>query len=156
MENSKKSQKGKQPAVKNAKSNANVAASDAKQKVAVKSSSTLDALLWIVVVVSLVAVVGLNYYFSQPESMQPLTVRLPFVIGGVILALVCALCTSKGRKIIKFAKSSRGELRKVTWPTKDETIKSTVGVAVVAIVVAFVLWVFDVIIGFVVSLITGA
>ena len=156
MENSKKTQKSKQPAVKNAKNNPSSAVSDAKQKAVAKTSSSLDAFLWLVVVASLIAVVGLNYYFSQPESMQPLTIRLPFVIGGVILAFICALCTTAGRKVIKFSKASRSELRKVTWPTKDETVKSTLGVAVVAIVVAFMLWVFDVIIGFLVSLVTGA
>lgn len=155
MENSKKSQKTKQPA-NNAKNNSSSNVSDSKQKTVAKTSHPFDALLWIIVIVALCAVVGLNYYFSQPESMQPLSIRLPFVIGGVILALVCALCTSTGRRIIKFAKSSRGELRKVTWPTKDETIKSTVGVAVVAVVVAFMLWIFDVIIGFLVNLFTGA
>jgi preprotein translocase subunit SecE len=121
-----------------------------------KGSTPLDYVLWTVFVLGVVGSVGLNYYFSQPETLQPVTTRLPFVIGCIVIAAVCALCTSTGRRFIRFAKASRGELRKVTWPTKDETIKSTVGVAVVAVIVAFMLWVFDVIIGFLVNLITGA
>ncbi len=121
-----------------------------------EQSSVLDSILWIVVVIGLCSSVGLNYYFTQPESLLPITTRLPIVIGCIVVAIVCALCTSTGRRIIKFARSSKAEMRRVTWPTKDETIKSTVGVAVVAIIVAFLLWVFDVVIGFFVSLITNA
>lgn len=144
-------------AAKDQKTKSPSAVSDAKPASSASTATTpLDYVLWTVVALGLAGAVGLNYYFSQPESLQPVTTRLPIVIGCVVVAAVCALCTTLGRRLIKFAKSSRGELRKVTWPTKDETVKSTVGVAVVAIIVAFLLWVFDVVIGFLVSLITNA
>lgn len=40
------------------------------------------------------------------------------------------------QKIIKFLKETRTELTKVTWPTKDEIIGSTVVTVVVSIVVS--------------------
>ena len=149
-----KTEKNKKADTK-AKNTGAVSNSSKAKTEAARGTTPLDYVLWTVFVLGLCGAVGLNYYFTQPESAQPVTIRLPFVIGCIVVAAICALCTKLGRRLIKFARASRGELRKVTWPTKDETVKSTVGVAVVAVVVAFLLWVFDVIIGFLVSFITN-
>ena len=46
-------------------------------------------------------------------------------------------------KFIKFLKEIQGELRKVTWPTKDELIGSTIVTIVVSLVVALFIGVVD-------------
>ncbi len=117
---------------------------------------SLSVALWIIAAVAAAAAVWMNYYFQQPDSIQPTEVRLPAVIGAIAIAFVCALLTNSGRSLIKFAKASKNEMRKVTWPTREETVKSTVGVGAVVAIVAFIIWAFDVIIGSLVSLITSA
>lgn len=133
----------------------NTATNNAQDEVKQSSSKALDIFLWILIAIAIaVAVVG-NYYFSQPATLQPLYIRISLVLGCIAVALVCGLLTSSGKKLLKFAKESRGELRRVTWPTREETVKSTVGVAIVVFIIAMFLWVSDIVIGFIVNLITG-
>jgi len=58
-------------------------------------------------------------------------------------------------KITKFLKEVVAELKKVTWPTKEELTGSTIVVIVVSIVVAIFIGVVDRILTFVVSQIFG-
>jgi len=46
-------------------------------------------------------------------------------------------------KITKFLKEVNAELRKVTWPTKDELIGSTIVVIVVSLILAVFIGVVD-------------
>ena len=46
-------------------------------------------------------------------------------------------------KVVNYLKESFGELKKVTWPKKDEVISSTVVIIIFVIIVALLLFVFD-------------
>lgn len=43
------------------------------------------------------------------------------------------------QKILTFLKESRTELKKVTWPTREETIRYTVAVIVISLAIAALL-----------------
>ena len=43
------------------------------------------------------------------------------------------------QSIITFLKESRTELRKVTWPTREETVRYTTAVIVISLVIAGIL-----------------
>ncbi len=58
-------------------------------------------------------------------------------------------------KFSKFLKEVNAELRKVTWPTKDELIGSTIVVMVVSVVLAVFIGVVDRVLSFVVQAIFG-
>lgn len=45
--------------------------------------------------------------------------------------------------VARYLKETRGELRKVTWPTRDESQRLTIIVIAVTIAFALFLWVFD-------------
>ena len=45
--------------------------------------------------------------------------------------------------IMQDLREVRGELRKVTWPTREESIRLTIIVLIVTILFAAFLWVFD-------------
>ncbi len=49
----------------------------------------------------------------------------------------------KDSKVVNYIKESVGELKKVTWPKKDEVFSSTLIVVVVIIVISLILGVFD-------------
>ena len=51
----------------------------------------------------------------------------------------------KESKIKNYVKESIGELHKVTWPRKDEVVKSTVIVIIVVLVISGILGAFDII-----------
>ncbi len=58
------------------------------------------------------------------------------VFGGIYLW--------RNEKAFAFVNEVAGELRKVTWPTADETRMSTIVTVVTTIIVALCLWAFDV------------
>lgn len=127
-----------------------------KNTTAKTNNKSLDLFLWIVLFFAIALAVGGNYYFSQPAHEQPLYLRITLVLVCIAIGFISALCTTVGKRVVKFAKESRGELRKVTWPTRDETTKSTAVVGLVVFIIAMFLWVADVMIGYIVQLITNA
>jgi preprotein translocase subunit SecE len=58
-------------------------------------------------------------------------------------------------KIKKYLKETMAELRKMTWPTKDELIGSTIVTVVVSLIVAIFIGVVDRVLGLVVTLVFG-
>lgn len=113
--------------------------------------SRLDILKWSAAAILVaVAVVG-NQYFSA----EPLLYR---VLGIVVLAAAAsfvALQTVKGGAFFALAKEARTEIRKVVWPTRQETTQTTLIVVAVVLVMALLLWGLDSLLGWLVSLIVG-
>jgi preprotein translocase subunit SecE len=101
-----------------------------------QSETKLDWLKWIIVSVLLVAGLWANYYYTQ----QPWPLRL--LAGLFLFAIIAATIfqTSLGRRAYVFARESRMELRKVVWPTRQETIHTTFIIAVLVIILALMLW----------------
>jgi preprotein translocase subunit SecE len=58
-------------------------------------------------------------------------------------------------KLKKYLKETVGELRKMTWPTKDELIGSTIVTVVVSLIVAIFIGIVDRGLTFVVKLVFG-
>ena len=59
-------------------------------------------------------------------------------------------------KIKKFLKEVLAELRKVTWPTKEELIGSTIVTVVVSLVVAVFIGIVDRVLTIIIQMIFGA
>jgi preprotein translocase subunit SecE len=57
------------------------------------------------------------------------------------------LQTDKGRQVSGFVRDAQIEVRKVVWPTRQETTQVTFIVIIVVIVFAILLWVLDLILG---------
>ena len=61
----------------------------------------------------------------------------------------------KGMATVAFAREARTEVRKVIWPTRQETLHTTLIVAAVTAVMSLILWGLDGILVRLVSFITG-
>lgn len=76
-------------------------------------------------------------------------VEQPFYsrVFGILLAtgasVVLFFTTAVGRKFKAYWQDSVVELRKVVWPTKQETMHSTIAVLAMVFVMALVLWSID-------------
>ena len=105
-------------------------------KKAQKSNPT-DILKWIVGLLIVAAAVGGNVYL---ESQLSAPVRAAGVIVLVIIALLILKTTRSGGVAWKFFKDSRMEMRKVVWPTRQETVQSTMMVIAVVAITALILW----------------
>jgi preprotein translocase subunit SecE len=119
---------------------------------ATTTDSKFDLLLWIGVVVLVVAGVYGNSYFAT-ESL------LYRVLALVVLALIAgwlASRTEKGKAFIQLGIEARTEIRKVVWPTRQETTHTTLIVVVVVLIVAVILWGLDSTVSWLISLIIKA
>lgn len=98
-----------------------------------------DWLKWLFVVAVILAGIVANFYYSATAW------AIRAAIGIVILAALVfiALQTAKGRSAWGFIKGARSELRRVVWPTRQETIQTTIIVVVMVVITALVLWGLD-------------
>jgi len=110
-----------------------------------------DVLKWAVVVLLVaVAVVGNNYF-----SAESLLYRLIAVLVLAGVAGFVALNTVKGRSFAKLAREAKTEIRRVVWPTRQETVQTTLIVLAVVIFMSLVLWGVDSLLGWIVSAVIG-
>ncbi|QPG07807.1 preprotein translocase subunit SecE [Klebsiella pneumoniae subsp. pneumoniae] len=106
---------------------------------------------WIIVAVLLiVAIVGNFLYRDIMLAVRALAVVILIAAAGGV-----ALLTTKGKATVAFAREARTEVRKVIWPTRRETLHTTLIVAAVTAVMSLILWGLDGILVRPVSFITG-
>jgi len=111
----------------------------------------LDWAKWLVALVLLLAGMIANHYYS--EVSMPLRMLAWLLV--VIVAGFVASRTQKGKWVLDFFRDSRSELRKVIWPTREETIQTTLVVAVMVVILALILWGMDSILLWVIGWLTG-
>ena len=114
-------------------------------------SKAKDTLLWSLVFMILAAAIVGNYVYSE----QALFIRIVAVVVAIVIAGLVALQTEKGKSLIDFARESRIEVRKVVWPTRQETIQTTLIIFAVVAVVGLFLFLLDGVLIWAVDFITG-
>lgn len=113
--------------------------------------SRFDLLKWLAVVaLVVVGVVGNLYYSASPILYRVLALLALAAVAGFI-----ALQTAKGKSFFTLVKEARTEIRKVVWPTRQETTQTTLIVVAVVLVMALLLWGLDSLLGWLISLIVG-
>jgi|TARA_B110000914_G_scaffold225091_1_gene244798 preprotein translocase subunit SecE len=113
--------------------------------------SILDTLKLVLAVAFLVGgIVG--YYYFEDESIL---LRVAGVLAGVVIAAVLAMLTDKGRELWRFIQGSRIELRKVIWPTRQETLQTTLTVFVFVFILSIFFWGLDFFLLWATRLLTG-
>ncbi len=116
------------------------------------SGRGLEAMKWIAVAVLLIVAIVGNYIY---RDMLSLPLRALAVVILIAAAGGVALLTTKGKATVAFAREARTEVRKVIWPTRQETLHTTLIVAAVTAVMSLILWGLDGILVRLVSFITG-
>lgn len=114
-------------------------------------SSPVDVFKLLVVIAIIAAAVVGNAYFDD----QPLLYRVVGVVVAGILAALLASFTDKGRAFIALLQDARAEVRRVVWPTKQETAQTTGVVVLVVAIMALLLWLLDLALGKIISSIIG-
>jgi len=110
-----------------------------------------DWFKWSVIIFLLIAGIVANYVYNE----QPWPLR--FLAGLFLLGIIGALSfqTNKGKQALNFVRESRMELRKVFWPTRQETIQTTLIIAIMVVVLALILWGIDSILVWLIGWLTG-
>jgi preprotein translocase subunit SecE len=93
------------------------------------------------VVAVLLVLGGITGYYLL--SAQPGWVRWLVVLAGLALAAVMVAVSAYGRSLKQFWLDARVELRKIVWPTRQETGQVTLAVFIFVIVAGIFFWLVD-------------
>ena len=113
--------------------------------------SRLDSLKWVVVLALVAGGIFGNSYYGD----QPILYRVLALVALALVAVWIASLTEKGGAFLTLVKGSRTEIRKVVWPTRQETTQTTLIVFVFVIITGLILWGLDSVLGWLASLILG-
>jgi len=80
--------------------------------------------------------------FHQLEDAS-VWARAGALIAGIVAAVVLGLLSQSGKRFVGFSQDAVNETRKVVWPTRKETIQTTLIVFVFVFVMALFLWLAD-------------
>ena len=122
----------------------------------VHSGSPLDIVLWVIALILLVGAAMAGQYL--PAYWAPANnvgVRVAVILACIVVALGLLYATHQGKGFVRLLKDARIELRRVTWPTKQETVTTSWHVLAVVVIASLVLWSFDYILGWLMKFIIG-
>jgi len=111
----------------------------------------LDTLKWWLVLL-LMGGSFFSFYYFEEHSLLLRVISL-LVLSG--MAVWLSSTTEKGRYAIDFIRESHLEVRKVVWPTREETVQMTALVVFLVIVLALIIWGLDGILMWLVRLLTS-
>ena len=84
---------------------------------------------------------GIVAFYTYEQ--QSLLIAVIAVLLAVALAIAIFMWSERGQALWKFIQGSRVEIRKVIWPTRQETLQTALTVMVFALVMALFFWVLD-------------
>jgi preprotein translocase subunit SecE len=93
------------------------------------------------VLAAAVLVGGVVAYYLYPD--QPQALRMLMVLGGLVAGLVLLYSSTPGRELWNYVQSSRVELRKMVWPTRQETWRTTLVVFLFVVALGVFFWLVD-------------
>jgi preprotein translocase subunit SecE len=103
-------------------------------------SGVLDIIKLLIAAVAIIG--GLySFYFYEFEIALPL--RVLMVLGGTGAGIAIAMTSTQGQRLWHFIQGSRVEIRKVVWPTKQETTQTAIAVFVFTLVMMLFFWALD-------------
>ncbi|MCU7876569.1 MAG: preprotein translocase subunit SecE [Candidatus Thiodiazotropha sp. (ex Lucinoma borealis)] len=122
---------------------------NSKSQVEASSLDTVKLILAVGIIVG--AILGFYYLDGYSQLLR--------VLGLLALVGVSALIayqTTVGRTVWEFASASKVEVRKVVWPSRQETVQTTLIVFVMVLFMGIVLWLFDMMLGAILRALTGS
>jgi len=106
--------------------------------------------LGLALLILIAALVGFYFY-----AEQDLLYRVIGLLAAVGISIAIALQTEKGREIWGYFHDAQIEVRKVVWPTRKETVNTTLLVIGMVIIVAIILWLLDMFLGWSIGSLMG-
>ena len=120
-------------------------------KTEIETTNWLDTAKLVASVVLLLAAIAQFYYFAD----ELMVYRVLALLVLVAAAIGVVLTTQLGQNTWGFMRDSRNEVRKVVWPTRQETVQTTLLVIAMVVLVGIMLWLMDIFLRWAVMLLTG-
>jgi len=108
-----------------------------------QTASGFDTVKLLCALLALIAGVGGFYYFEDESQL----LRVIGLLAVVATAFFIVSTTDIGRRGLGFVRDARVEVRKVVWPTRTEATQTTIAVLIMVFVVAIMLWLIDMTLG---------
>ena len=105
----------------------------------VGTSAALDWAKWLVVAILATGAIVGNWYFRDQSLL--LRVVGVLLVGGA--AIYVGSLTEKGAEALELIREARSEIRRVVWPTNQETTQTTLVVLVLIAIFSLLLWLLD-------------
>lgn len=105
--------------------------------------SVFDTIKLLLALLILLAGIAGFYHFAE----ESLLYRVLGLLAMVGVAVGVSATTAKGRGLISFLGTSRTEVRKMVWPTRAETMQTTLMVFILVVILAIFLWFVDMLLG---------
>ena len=113
----------------------------------------LDKIKLLVALLLVAAGIAGFYYFA--ETVESVLYRVLALLAVFIVAFVITLQTQIGLSTWNFGRSAILEVRKAVWPTRQETVQTTLMVVVMVVLVGIMLWLMDMFLRWAVFFLTG-
>jgi preprotein translocase subunit SecE len=105
-----------------------------------QQSGVFDIIKLLLAAVTLVGGLYAYYYYENDVAQA---VRVLMVIGGTAAGITIAMASTQGRRLWHFIQGSRIEIRKVIWPTKQETTQVAIAVFIFTAIMMLFFWALD-------------
>ena len=116
-----------------------------------QQSSLLDTVKLLGSALILLAGIVSYYYLNQISILF----RVLIILVSVAISLVIFFQTQRGKVLWEFFQGSRVEIKKVIWPTKQETLQTTLTVFVFVLIMGIFFWLLDFLLLFLTTAITS-
>jgi preprotein translocase subunit SecE len=103
----------------------------------------------------LIVIASFAAFYLDPLSLITTLFKVLFLLTGLVVAGLVFFKTPQGKRLAIFTKETKIELRKVVWPTRDETVKTTGMIMIAVVIVAIFLWIVDALFSWMVQLLTN-
>jgi preprotein translocase subunit SecE len=107
------------------------------------AGSSLDTVKLLIALALLVGSIVGYYYFEEESLLYRVLGMLAVIGGGVWIALT----TVKGKGLLMFMSGAKTEVRKMVWPTRVETMQTTLMVFIIVVLLSIFLWIVDMLLG---------
>ena len=95
-----------------------------------------------IVISILILLCSIALFYLNPFVLNTLF-KVLILLFGLVVAAYFFIKSAQGERFLYFLKETKIELRKVVWPSREETVKTTGIVMIAVIVVAIFLWIVD-------------
>jgi preprotein translocase subunit SecE len=123
---------------------------EAKQQTAAPTGADTAKLIAAIVLV-VGGIVGYYVLKSRPEAWASWVA----MFGGFLLGALVFVFSAYGRGFWQFVLESRIELRKVFWPSRQETFTTTMVVLVFVVIASTFFWLLDLLLAYATKFFTG-
>jgi preprotein translocase subunit SecE len=115
------------------------------------SPGALDTVKLVAAALVLLGGIVAYYYFADASIL----LRVLGLVASLVIGLVVAFQTVQGQQLWQFIQGSQVELRKVVWPTQQETLQTTLIVLVFTVALAAFFFLVDLLLLNVTQFFTG-